>query len=205
MNHLRRDGSVCFDRRGSSSLSQSSDLGRTPSEISISSTRNATLMRTLEDVPIPGETRTVCETRGSGIRAMVAALRAAGMSPPQFDDRISCFTVTIPNHALLSEKTVRWIESLGERGLTGSQCIALAMLRDGEILDNRSYRSTAGVDSRVATAELQDLVSRELVLRTGTRRWARCAVELVGSSPRSSTARYRQTRQGSLFPPTDPQ
>ncbi|GGO18842.1 ATP-binding protein [Microbispora bryophytorum] len=236
-------------------------------EEGISSTRNATLMRILEDVPIPGETRTVCENRGSGIRAMVAALRAAGMSPPQFDDRISSFTVTIPNHALLSEKTVRWIESLGERGLTDSQCIALAMLRDGEILDNRSYRSTAGVDSRVATAELQDLVARELVLQTGTRRWARYelsqrlrgrtsagtsastradrrpqlldalgdetlsraelarrtgltdqtvrrwlsimreegTVELVGSSPRSSTARYRQTRQGSLFPPADPQ
>lgn len=233
----------------------------------ISSTRNATLMRILEDVPIPGETRTICENRGSGIRAMVAALRAAGMSPPQFDDRISSFTVTIPNHALLSEKTVRWIESLGERGLTDSQCIALAMLRDGEILDNRSYRSTAGVDSRVATAKLQDLVSRELVLQTGTRRWARYelsqrlrgrtsagtsaatradrrpqlldalgdetlsraelarrtgltdqtvrrwlsimweegTVELVGRSPRSSTTRYRQTRQGSLFPPAGPQ
>ncbi|MBG0826355.1 putative DNA binding domain-containing protein [Planomonospora sp. ID67723] len=232
----------------------------------ISSTRNATLMRILEDVPIPGETRTVCENRGSGIRAMVSALRAAGMSPPQFDDRVASFTVTIPNHALLSEEAVRWIESLGERGLSDSQCIALAMLRDGEILDNRSYRNTAGVDSRVATAGLQDLVARELVIQTGSRRWARYelsprlrrrasaetptstrtdrrpqlldalgdetlsraelarrtgltdqtvrrwlslmreegTVELVGSSPRSSSARYRRARQGSLFPTADP-
>ncbi|WP_432866938.1 ATP-binding protein [Microbispora rosea] len=44
-------------------------------EEGISSTRDATLMRILEDVPIPGETRTVCENRGSGIRAMVAALQ----------------------------------------------------------------------------------------------------------------------------------
>ncbi|WP_344866524.1 helix-turn-helix domain-containing protein [Planomonospora alba] len=123
------------------------------------------------------------------------------------------------------------------------------------------------MDSRVATAELRDLVARELVLQTGTRRWARYelpqrlrdrtsagapastradrrpqllgalgdetlsraelarrtgltdqtvrrwlsimreegTVELVGSSPRSSTARYRQTRQGAVFPSAGPQ
>ncbi|WP_433513604.1 ATP-binding protein [Nonomuraea sp. CA-143628] len=230
----------------------------------ISSARNATLMKMLEDVPLPGEIRTVCENRGSGIRAMVSALRAAGMSPPQFDDRVSSFTVTIPNHALLNEEVVRWIEGLGEGGLTDSQCIALAMLRNGEILDNRSYRSTTGVDSRVATAELRDLVARELVTQAGSRRWAQYelsqrghrrssgsasattrtdrrsqlldalgdetlsraelarrtgltdqtvrrwlsimrdegVVELIGSSPRSSIARYRRMRQGSLFSPS---
>lgn len=192
----------------------------------ISSTRNATLMRILEDVALPGETRTVCENRGSGIRAMVSALRAAGMSPPQFEDRVASFAVTFPNHTLLDEETVRWIKSLGEKGLTDSQCIALAMLRDGQILDNRSYRSAGGVDSRVATAELRDLVARELVLQTGTHRWARYelselvrragltdqtvrrwlailreegVIELIGSSPRSKHARYRRARQASLF------
>lgn len=139
----------------------------------ISSARNATLMKILEEVTIPGETRTVCENRGSGIRAMVASLLAAGMSPPQFDDRVSSFVAIIPNHALLSEETVRWVESLGESGLTDSQCVALAMLRDSEVLDNRSYRGATGVDSRVATAELQDLVARELLVQSGARRWAR--------------------------------
>ncbi|WP_433371624.1 ATP-binding protein [Streptosporangium sp. CA-115845] len=139
----------------------------------ISSARNATLMKILEEVTVPGETRTVCENRGSGIRAMVASLLAAGMSPPQFDDRVSSFVVTIPNHALLSEETVRWVESLGASGLTDSQCVALAMLRDSEVLDNRSYRGATGVDSRVATAELQDLVARELLIQSGARRWAR--------------------------------
>ncbi|MEV6865774.1 ATP-binding protein [Streptosporangium subroseum] len=230
----------------------------------VSSARNATLMKILEEVPIHGETRTVCENRGSGIRAMVASLLAAGMSPPHFDDRVSTFVVTIPNHALLSEEMVRWIESLGESGLSDSQCVALAILRDEEVLDNRSYRNATGVDSRVATAELQDLVARELVIQSGARRWARYelptrllrpavvetpvssradrrpqvlealgdetlsraeltsrtglsdqtvrrwlsimreegAVELVGSSPRSRTARYRRVRQGSLFLPS---
>ncbi|MFC5823818.1 ATP-binding protein [Nonomuraea insulae] len=140
-------------------------------------------LKMLEEVPLPGETRTVCENRSSGIRAMVSALRAAGMSPPQFDDRVSSFTVTIPNHALLNEDVVRWIEGLGERSLSDSQCIALAMLRNREILDNRSYRSATGVDSRVATAELGDLVARELVTQTGSRRWAQYELSQRGHRP----------------------
>ncbi|MBV9445609.1 MAG: putative DNA binding domain-containing protein [Streptosporangiaceae bacterium] len=231
-------------------------------EEGISSARNATLIKLLEDVPLPGETRTVCENRGSGIRSMLDALRTAGMSPPQFEDRISSFTVTFPNHTLLSEETVRWITGLGEHGLTDSQCVALAMLRDEEVLDNRAYRTATGVDSRVATAELQDLVARELITQTGTRRWAQYrlsprlnshtgspskadrrpalltalgdetlsraelaartglsdqtvrrwlkvmrqegTVELVGSSPRSTGARYRRSRQTLLFPRNQP-
>ncbi|XVV11894.1 ATP-binding protein [Actinoplanes sp. CA-131856] len=141
-------------------------------EEGISSARNATLMKLLEDVPLPGETRTVCENRGSGIRSMLDALLSAGMSPPHFEDRISSFTVTFPNHTLLSEQVLGWITGLGEHGLTDSQCVALAILREDEALDNRSYRAATGVDSRVATAELRDLVARELVTQTGTRRWA---------------------------------
>jgi ATP-dependent DNA helicase RecG len=156
-------------------------------EEGISSARNATLIKLLEDVPIPGETRAVCENRGSGIRAMLQSLLAAGMSPPQFEDRISSFVVTFPNHTLLSEDTVRWITALGEHGLTDSQCIALAMLREEDALDNRGYRTATGVDSRVATAELQDLVARELITQTGTRRWAlyRLARRLSSSSARA--------------------
>lgn len=118
-------------------------------------------------------------------------------------------------------------------------------------------------DSRVATAELQDLVARELVTQTGTRRWAQyrlsprlgsrtsgtaaranrraallaalgedlsraelatrtglndqtvrrwltimrneSSVELVGASPRSTSARYRRVRQDSLFPSSGPE
>ncbi|MFD0657319.1 ATP-binding protein [Thermocatellispora tengchongensis] len=142
-------------------------------EEGISSARNAILIKLLEDVPLPGESRTVCENRGSGIRAMLNSLLAAGMSPPQFDDKISSFVVLFPNHTLLSEEIVGWIRSLGEKGLTDSQCVALALLREEGSLDNRAYRNATGVDSRVATAELRDLVARELITQSGTRRWAR--------------------------------
>jgi ATP-dependent DNA helicase RecG len=167
-------------------------------EEGISSARNATLIKLLEDVPLPGETRTVCENRGSGIRSMLDALLTAGMSPPQFEDRISSFAVTFPNHTLLSEETLRWITGLGEHGLTDSQCVALAILREEELLDNRAYRAATGVDSRVATAELQDLVARELVAQTGTRRWAQYRLSPRPAS-RVSGAASRADRRPALL------
>lgn len=142
-------------------------------EDGLSSSRNARLLRLLEEVPIPGEDRTVVENRGSGIRTMVQALRAAGMNLPVFDNEIGHFTVTFPNHTLLGEDTVRWIEGLGQPDLSDSQIVALATMRLGEVLDNPSYRRLTGVDSRIATAELQDLVGRELAVQSGERRWAR--------------------------------
>ncbi|WP_436758479.1 ATP-binding protein [Streptosporangium sp. V21-05] len=139
-----------------------------------SSARNAVLMRLLEDVVIPGDNRTVCENRGSGIRDMIGSLRRAGMSPPIFRDKVTSFEVIMPNHALLDEETILWLNAIGREGLKNGQCIALAMMRRGEILDNAKYRAASGVsDSRIATFELQDLVARELVDQTGNRGGAR--------------------------------
>ncbi|MFD6951864.1 MULTISPECIES: ATP-binding protein [unclassified Nocardiopsis] len=138
-----------------------------------SSARNAALMNILQDVPVPGTEQTVCENRGSGIQDMLQALRAAHMSPPSFTDRLTSFKVVFPNHTLLDGEAVRWINKLGEHGLTDSQCIALALLRLGEPLTNPRYRAATGVDSRVATSELQDLVARELAVQEGVRRSSR--------------------------------
>jgi ATP-dependent DNA helicase RecG len=59
------------------------------------------------------------------------------------------------------------------------------------------------------------LSGAELATRTGlndqtVRRWLTImrdegSVELVGTSPRSTSARYRRTRQGELFSPSGPE
>ena len=115
---------------------------------------------------------------------MLDALLTAGISPPRFEDRIWSFVVTFPNHTLLSEETLRWITGLGEQGLTDSQCVALAILREEEALDNRAYRTATGVDSRVATAELEPSSPANSSPRPGTRRWAQYRL-----SPRTSLPR----------------
>src|SRR5690606_36143137 len=78
-------------------------------EEAISSTRTAALPRLLEEVAAPAQPPAVGENRGSGIRSTLDALRAAGMSPPRLDDRISSFTVTSPNRSLLSEEAAAWL------------------------------------------------------------------------------------------------
>lgn len=91
----------------------------------------------------------------------------------------------------------------------------LPLLRPEESLGNRAYRDRTGVDSRVATAEVQDLVSRELVLQTGTRHWARdrLAPSRASATPQAdrhqeimeASAPWPASRPGSRAQPTPPE
>lgn len=137
----------------------------------ISSSRNATLMRILEETPVPGSNHLVCENRGSGIAAMISALRTAGMSPPEFSDRISAFSVSFPNHTMWDDATLAWLRQIGAEGLRDSQQAGLALLRSGVALSNEIYRRYNNVDSRQATRELRELVSLGLVEPVGSGRW----------------------------------
>ncbi|WHT18373.1 ATP-binding protein [Crossiella sp. CA-258035] len=170
-------------------------------EEGVSSARNAALLRILEDVPLPGSSRAICENRGSGIRTMLAALRSAHLSAPEFRNRVSSFRVTFPNHTLLSTDVIDWINSLGERGLSPSQCVGLAILRDGGLLDNQTYRQATRVDSRVATQELSDLIARELVEQVGTRRWTRyrLARGLIRTRVAGETPKGRADRRADIL------
>jgi ATP-dependent DNA helicase RecG len=137
----------------------------------ISARRNRVLMALLEDTVAPEERRVVSENRGTGIGAMLAALRVAGMGPPSFANSIATFSVTFPNHTLLDEETLRWLASVGGFELTDSQRMGVALARHGDPLTNDAYRRFTGVDSRVATRELGNLVRRKLVMQEGSRRW----------------------------------
>jgi ATP-dependent DNA helicase RecG len=152
-------------------------------EEGISAARNQTLMKLLEDIQVPGEKLAVCENRGSGIGAMMASLRLAGMSPPIFDDRLSSFAVTFPNHTLLDEATVTWLAQIGDQ-LTDTQRLALALMRHGIELNNQVLRQRTGLDSRVATRELQELVQRGLIRRNGTRRWTSYSLAFTNTKNR---------------------
>jgi ATP-dependent DNA helicase RecG len=151
----------------------------------VSSSRNATLLRLLEDIVLPANDRPICENRGSGIPIMLRTMKSAGLSPPLFDDQVATFTVTFPNHTLMDAEAMAWLKSLGQEGLTDTQAQALVHLRDGETLTNSTYRGRFVLDSRVVTQELGDLVRRGLVAQEGSRRWAvyQLAESLDGSQP----------------------
>lgn len=140
-------------------------------EAGVSSSRNATMMRLLEDTPVPGEGYLVCENRGSGIGAMLASLRDAGMSPPEFKDAVATFSVTFPNHTLFDRPTLRWLAEIGADDLSDNQRVGLALLRNGQELSNEVYRKFNHIDSRVATRELRELVQRDLIRSVSSGRW----------------------------------
>jgi ATP-dependent DNA helicase RecG len=170
-------------------------------EEGISSARNQVLMKLLEDTTEPGAAHVVCENRGSGIGAMLAALRQAGMTPPLFEDRVATFQVTFPNHSLLDEETLLWLNRVARAGLTDSQRMVLAMMHRGDTMTNGLYRQVTGLDSRVVTRELGELVNQGLVEQLGSRRWAtyRLAPDRVEKPARLQSGKQRRDRRQEIL------
>jgi predicted HTH transcriptional regulator len=140
----------------------------------ISSTRNQVLMKLLEDTATPKEGRLVCENRGSGIGAMLAALGRAGLPPPRFVDRVATFDVTFwtaqPEQAAQRPGRAR---RAGDR----RQEILALLQQHGEL----------GRSEIAAALGLSD---------PATRRWLRILrderlIEVTTKSERSKLARYR--------------
>ena len=134
-------------------------------------TRNAHLMRLLEDLPVE-DGRVMCENRGTGITAMLEALRAAGMEPPHFDDRRTTFRVTFSNASLLDDAALTWLNRFATYDLNDAQRLALVYAHHEERLTNADYRRlNPGLDSAEVTRHLADLVRQGLLRQHGTRRW----------------------------------
>jgi ATP-dependent DNA helicase RecG len=134
-------------------------------------TRNAHLMRLLEDLPVE-DGRVMCENRGTGITAMLETLRAAGMEPPRFDDRHTIFRLIFSNASLLDDATLVWLNRFATYDLNDAQRLGLAYARREGQLTHADYRRlNPGLDSAEVTRHLADLVQRGLLNQHGTRRW----------------------------------
>ncbi|MHB1559590.1 MAG: ATP-binding protein [Isosphaeraceae bacterium] len=128
------------------------------------STRNARLMRMMEDAQI-------VENRGSGIRAMLDALRGANLEPPRFDDRRSSFLVTFRNHTLMNPEVIAWLNRFARLSLNDRQRVALAYLRQNDQITNGGYQRLNRVNTIVAGQELRGLVQTGLLEPHGFGRW----------------------------------
>ncbi|MGQ4809132.1 hypothetical protein NKDENANG_02534 [Candidatus Entotheonellaceae bacterium PAL068K] len=147
------------------------------------STRNARLMRMMEDAHL-------IENRGSGIKAMLHALRAANLEPPAFDDRRSSFKVTFRNHTLMNPDAVAWLNQFAGTPLNDRQRQALVYLRQHQHLNNSDYRWLNHVDPMLASQELRGLVDTDLVDQEGIGRWTRYRLKV---SPELAEQRPPQT------------
>lgn len=152
-------------------------------EPGVQATRNQYLIQILEDLG-------PAENRGTGIGTMVRATREAQMSPPEFEDHRTYFRVILSNDTMLDDVTVEWLNQFQSLYLNENQRLALAYTLHQQEITNGIYRRLTGADSRVATAELQDLVRRDLLEQTGTRRWT--SYRLSPSASDSTETEYRR-------------
>jgi ATP-dependent DNA helicase RecG len=127
------------------------------------STRNARLMRMMEDMH-------VVENRGSGISTMLQEMRAANLEPPRFDDRRTSFWVTFRNHTLMNPEAIAWLNQFAQMPLHDRQRLALVYLRQHPQITNSDYRRLNHVDAVVAGQELRGLVQAGLVEQHGVSR-----------------------------------
>jgi ATP-dependent DNA helicase RecG len=140
------------------------------------STRNARLMRLMEDLHI-------VENRGSGIKAMLRALRDANLEPPSFDDRRASFLVTFRNHTLMSPEAIRWLNQFATLPLNDRQRVALVYLRQHDRIANADYRRLNRVESLLAGQELRGLVEAGLVEQEGVGRSTKYALKVAREAP----------------------
>lgn len=127
-------------------------------------TRNRRIVRLLEDFHL-------VENRGSGIKAMIRAMREANLEPPRFEDRRLSFWVTFRNHTLMSPDAIGWLNQFAQRPMNDQQRLSLVFLLHNERMTNSDYRRLAHVDMGTATRDLRGLAAGGLVAIHGTGRW----------------------------------
>lgn len=148
------------------------------------STRNARLMRLMEDLH-------VVENRGSGIRTILQATRDANLEPPGFADKRTSFWVTLHNHTLMNPEAIAWLNQFAHQPFNDRQRLALVYLRQHEQITNRDYRRLNHVDAMVAGEELRGLVQTELVEQNGASRWTYYKLNVNGENSASETEEER--------------
>ena len=155
------------------------------------STRNRVLMRLLEDLHL-------VENRGSGIQAMIGAMRQANLEPPRFTDKRTSFWVVFRSHTLMSPKAIKWLNQFAGLELNDRQRVALAYLRLNERITNSVYRRLNRVDTVVANRELRGLLQQGLVAQHGTKRWAEYTL-CVPAEAETPTPPARKTAEEAIL------
>jgi ATP-dependent DNA helicase RecG len=153
------------------------------------STRNARLMRMMEDMHI-------AENRGSGIKAMLQAMRDANLEPPRFDDKRASFRVQFHNHTLLNHDAIEWLNQFAGVVLNDRQRLALVYLRQHGTIANSDYRRLSRVDANSAGHELRGLVEAGLAEQIGFGRWTSYKLKVPLQETSGATG---QTEQESIL------
>jgi len=101
------------------------------------------------------------EQYGSGTVRMVEWMKEAGLPEPEYKEEMGGFSVYF-------YKDIYTDESLRKMGLNERQIKAVIYVKETGRITNREYQQITGVKERSATIELNDLVSKNILLKFGT-------------------------------------
>lgn len=105
------------------------------------------------------------ETKGSGIRTMMALMDKANLTPPAvFSDRVSnSFSMQLLFHHLLGEEDLVWLKGFKDFELTDEQKKALIFVRETGAINNAIFRMITKQDTLMASKQLQEMVKSGLL------------------------------------------
>jgi len=100
------------------------------------------------------------ERYGSGIQRIIDACKNAGLPPPVFEEKFGGFLV-IFNKDIYTEEYLKGL------GLNERQIKAVLYAKEKGRITNKEYQELTGIKERLATMELNDLVSKGIVDKHG--------------------------------------
>ena len=139
------------------SLKNPDDLGE-PGSLS----RNEHILEVLQ------ETRWA-EAKGTGVAAMRAEMKTAGLAPPFFDSNRTSnqFIVRFSFHHFLNEEDWAWLARFRDFALDEDDLKALLLVREMGQVHNAAYRDLNDVDTLTASQRLRRLCEAEVLEKRG--------------------------------------
>lgn len=111
----------------------------------------------------------LAETKGTGIRAIRAAMHEANLTPPLFesDRQRDEFRVMLLVHHLFGPEDVAWLSQFKDLDLTDEEARALVVIGEVGAITNAMFRDMNGVDSLSASGSLRRLRDAGLLEQRG--------------------------------------
>jgi ATP-dependent DNA helicase RecG len=143
--------------------------GRLPGHVTLANflnerfSRNEVIVQVLSDLGF-------VERLGYGIDRMIGAMADAGLPPPEFEETVAGFQVTLRGRGdelVSAESAPRW----GNRRLTARQERALAHISEHGSITNREFRDLfPDLSDETIRRELADMVDTGLIVKIGDRK-----------------------------------
>lgn len=125
--------------------------------------RNATLMKLMRFVSLPGEVGSPAEGNGTGIELMLREMASKSLPAPEFDAGIDSFSVTLGRHGTEIAEFQSWLAHIGCAELPQIERATLLTVKRSGPKTVRELHEQLSCDSDDVRAALVNLVQRGLL------------------------------------------